>query len=504
MNVKRTLSAILAALLLAGSLTACATGNAPPADTKPSTQTTSPAEEGETELRDNLPDDLNFGGEEIVFISRDRDGWTDREIWVEAVNGEPINDAVYERNKAVEQRLNVKIVNVFEDDMNGYTIVNRVDTAVKAGTNEYDVLGAACYITLGQSINGTFANLRNSVYLDFDQPWWSQGLNDATHYKELQHVIAGSMLLSIYRFAYATVFNQKIFDDASQPYLYEYVDNGTWTLDKQISLTPIFHRDNGNGVADEQGDVYGFLSTQHISVDPYWASCEVDILKFNEDGDFELIFDSGKLFEVADKVLELYYGTDGASYTIDAYGWDTHMDECRDMFAEGLGAMATVRIMGLEAENVRSMTDKFGIVPMPKFSEEQEEYHSMLHDQFTVISVPNTVVDDRLDTVGAVLEALSSTAYKIVKPVYYEETLRTKIAQDPQSSIMMELVINSLTTDSGIFYTDALGGFQNAFRDIISSKQNTVVSKYKASVKSVNNKLRAVTRKLDKMNDEQA
>ena len=238
MNTKRILSAILAGLLLAGSLTACATGNAPPADTKPSTQTTSPAEEGETELRDNLPDDLNFGGEEIVFISRDRDGWTDREIWVEAVNGEPINDAVYERNKAVEQRLNVKIVNVFEDDMNGYTIVNRVDTAVKAGTNEYDVLGAACYITLGQSINGTFANLRNSVYLDFDQPWWSQGLNDATHYKELQHVIAGSMLLSIYRFAYATVFNQKIFDDAGQTYLYEYVDNGTWTLDKQISLVP--------------------------------------------------------------------------------------------------------------------------------------------------------------------------------------------------------------------------------------------------------------------------
>ncbi len=505
MNFKRTLSAILAGLLLAGSLTACATSDDTPAsDTKPAAQTTAPVEEGETELSDNLPKDLDFGGEEITFISRDRDGWTDREIWVEDVNGEPINDAVYERNKAVEQRLNIKIANVFEDNMDGYVIVNRVDTAVKAGTNEYDVLGAACYITLGQSINGTFANLRNSAYLDFDQPWWSQGLNDATHYKELQHVIAGSMLLSIYRFAYATVFNQKIFDDAGQPYLYEYVDNGTWTLDKQISLTPIFHRDNGNGVADEQGDVYGFLSTQHISVDPYWASCEVDILQFNEDGDFELVFDSGKLFEVADKVLDLYYGTDGASYIVDTIAWDGHMDKCRDLFADGRAAMATVRVMGLEAENIRSMTDKFGIVPMPKFSEEQEEYHSMLHDQFTVISIPNTVVDDRLDMVGAVLEALSSTAYKIVKPVYYEETLRTKIAQDPQSSIMMELVINSLTTDSGIFYTDALGGFQNAFRDIVAKKTNTVVSTYKASVKSVNNKLRAVTRKLDKMNDEQA
>ena len=498
----RFLAAALAALTLAAPLTSCANDTAP-LDTQAPEQTAAVSEE-ETVLRDKLPDGLNFGGDEITFISRYLDGWTSGEIAVSDLISEPVNDAVYERNKAVEQRLGVKIVSIEEDNASEHFVVNEVATAVKAGTHEYDVLAAACYAVLPETLSGTFVNLRSTEYLDFDQVWWSDGYNQVMEYADHQYTITGDALITLYRMAFVTVFNHQLFTDARQPFLYDYVEDGSWTLDKQISLTPIFHRDNGNGVADEQGDVYGFLSTQHISVDPYWASCEVDILKFNEDGDFELIFDSGKLFEVADKVLELYYGTDGASYTIDAYGWDTHMDECRDMFAEGLGAMATVRIMGLEAENVRSMTDKFGIVPMPKFSEEQEEYHSMLHDQFTVISVPNTVVDDRLDMVGAVLEALSSAAYKIVKPVYYEETLRTKIAQDPQSSIMMELVINSLTTDSGIFYTDALGGFQNAFRDIISSKQNTVVSKYKASVKSVNNKLRAVTRKLDKMNDEQA
>ena len=62
MNFKRTLSAILAGLLLAGSLTACATGDDTPEDTKSTAQTTAPVGEGETELSDNLPDDLNFGG----------------------------------------------------------------------------------------------------------------------------------------------------------------------------------------------------------------------------------------------------------------------------------------------------------------------------------------------------------------------------------------------------------------------------------------------------------
>jgi len=64
---------------------------------------------------------------------------------------------------------------------------------------------------------------------------------------------------------------------------------------------------------------------------------------------------------------------------------------------------------------------------------------------------------------------------------------------------MMEQIINSLTTDSGIFYTDALGGFQNPFREIIESKQNTVTSKYRVAVISLQKKLRTVMLKLDKI-----
>ncbi len=492
MKAKRILASLLAALMLAGSLTACANGD-DPADTNANDQTTAAVVEEDTELRDTLPNDLNFDGEEIVFISRDRDGWYDREILVEKVTGEPINDAVFERNMTVEKRLNVKITNVPDKD----EPCSEVELAVNAGTHEYDVMGAACFITLGQTTRGIFANLRDSAYLDFDQPWWSDGLNDATLYRDTQYVVAGSMLLSIYRFAYATVFNQKLFDDVGEKYLYEHVDNGTWTLDKQISLIPQFHRDNGNAVQDKEGDVYGYISTQHISVDPYWSCCEVDILARNEDNDFEIVFDSGKLHEVAEKVLMLYYGTDDSSYILDTYGSDEHMDGCCDMFAAGSGAMATVRIMGLERESIRNMKDKFGVVPMPKFDENQKEYHTMLHDRFTVISVPTTVQGERLDMVSAVLEALSSTAYRVVKPVYYEETLRTKIAQDPQSSLMMELIINSLTTDSGIFYTDALGGFQNKFRDIILSEKNTVTSGYKVSIKNLQKNLKTMTKALD-------
>ena len=107
MNIKRTLSLLLAALLLTGALASCAeTKDDDPADTDGKNADTLP--EGETELQDNLPDGLNFNGEEINFYSFYEEGMTSGQVTVPDLNGNPVNDAVYERNKVVESRLGVK------------------------------------------------------------------------------------------------------------------------------------------------------------------------------------------------------------------------------------------------------------------------------------------------------------------------------------------------------------------------------------------------------------
>ena len=501
MNTKRILSAILAGLLLAGSLTACATDNAPPADTKPSTQTTAPAEEGETELRDHLPDNLNFGGEEIVFISRYFEGWTSGEIAVPDLISEPVNDAVYERNKAIESRLGVKINSIEENTTAEHAIVTKVSTAVKAGTHEYDVMAAACYAALPETLSGTFVNLRGDgmQYLELDQPYWSQGFNDVVEYDGLQFVATGDALITLYRMAFVTVFNQKLFVDAGQPFLYEYVEDGTWTLDKQIQLAPLFHRDNGNGEQDDQGDVYGFASGPVASIDPYWSSCRVDIIRKDADGAYQLVLDMDKIHGVAEKVLHLFHNTDGASRIFETHGYGGEHDDIRDLFANGNCAMATLHIMKLESSAMRNMTDTYGVVPMPKYDELQDGYNTLLHDQFTVFSIPTTVTGEKLTKVAAVLEAMSSASYRIVKPAYYETTLRTKIAQDPQSAEMMDIIIRNIYIDAGIIYTGALPGFQGGLRALVNSKQNDAVSRFTAMAKQTKNKLRGITRKLDKL-----
>ena len=280
------------------------------------------------------------------------------------------------------------------------------------------------------------------------------------------------------------------------------MQDGTWTLDKQIELVPRFERDNGNALQDTEGDIYGLVSNDYISVDPYWSSCMVDIIKKNGDGDYELVFQSSKLFDVCEKTMKLFFGCGNATYNVKHYGLDDEQNDIREMFANGYAAMSTVRILELEAGSIRNMEQEFGVVPMPKFDEAQKEYRTLLHDQFTVMCIPTTVTGEELDMVSAVMEALAFASYKTVRPAYYETTLRTKIAQDPQSAEMFDIIIDNVYIDAGIIYTNALSNFHDHFRQIMGSGKNTVVSTYQAVTRQAERSLGRMVKKLDQIVEE--
>ena len=106
---KRILALLLAVLMLAAA--GCS-------DTQPETAAEetdaveNPAAEAETEpetefLPDNLPADLDFGASSVHTY-----GWEEVsiiEFFAEEMNGDVVNDAVFQRNQTVEERLNVTL-----------------------------------------------------------------------------------------------------------------------------------------------------------------------------------------------------------------------------------------------------------------------------------------------------------------------------------------------------------------------------------------------------------
>ena len=481
---KRALAILLASLMLLPALAACGEAD-DPADTTAPSQTTS-AEEGEDTIpADELPDDLKYGGEKITFISVNAMDYDE-------LTGDAVEDAVYERNKAVEERLGVEIEVIQEE-----TPIDKVVTAVSSGNTDYDVMVELCWRAAPKFTGNYFYNLRNTEYLDFEKPWWNQSFTDVVTYNDITFGVTGAMVLSLYRRTYVTVFNKDLFKNANQTYLYEYVENGSWTLDKQASLVPLFHQDNGNAQQDMAGDTYGFVSNDFIFVDPYWASCEVEIIRKDSSGEYEWVFQTAKLHDMAEKVLALYYGTGDAAYIEN----DDYQAEQTVMtvFSGGYAAMGTMVVQQLEDATMRNMEQEYGVVPIPKYSEDQKTYYSQMHDGFTIACLPNTVKSDRADMLSAVLEAMSSISYRIVRPAYYETTLRTKLAQDPQSAAMMDLIMDNIRIDAGFVYSHSMGSFHQGFQQLVDKGENDAVSRYKRMTTSAQRSLEGLIRQLDKM-----
>ncbi|MBE6697869.1 MAG: hypothetical protein E7581_05035 [Ruminococcaceae bacterium] len=468
--MKKHVSVILLLAILLCSLVCCAQNEENELDTSAGQETEQAA------CLDQVPDSLDYGGEDVAILNRALQGWTWDEVAVPELNSEPVNDAVFNRNLKVEDRLNIKINSIANEDPDPTVVVLEARNAVLAGSDEYDLLAGACCMVLYTVLEGTFRDISHLEYLDLSQDYWTQDYNDVMMYGDRQYSATGAIALSTYRFAFVTMFNKQHFDDKGVPYLYEAVANDEWTLDYQAALSKDFYQDlNGNSKKDED-DFYGLITSSNISTDSYWAACDVPLVEKNADGEYEYVLDVAKLSDVTDKILRLCYesGTLVYRYT----PMDGDQDDIRIAFSKGKGAMATTRLVAVEQVDIRSMTDPYGIVPMPKYDVAQKHYGTLQHDQFTVYAIPKTVNDSTFQMLGATLEVMASESARIVKPAYYELALKRKYMSDPIAWDMLDLIFESIRIDAGIEYTAVLGTPTEYLRQIVDSKINTVSSQY--------------------------
>ncbi|MBQ2546919.1 MAG: hypothetical protein II557_11575 [Clostridia bacterium] len=139
---KKILSLLLAALLILPCFLAGCSENKENSDTKADSNTPSSDPNAEVEVaeetefsranvKDDLPDDLDYNGQELLFLARSK-AWFEGEMYVEELNGETLNDAVYNRDSKVEERLNVTVNYSLQDDTNA--LINK---NVTAGADEF-------------------------------------------------------------------------------------------------------------------------------------------------------------------------------------------------------------------------------------------------------------------------------------------------------------------------------------------------------------------------------
>ena len=162
------------------------------------------------------------------------DGGNDgSDIWVEEEIGEALNDSVYRRNRAIEEKYNINI-NMTRMD------IEKMNAAVKntvlADDNEYDLV----YQRLGNFTPlitaGYLTNLYNVPYLNFDKPWWDKRSVDQQSIAGKTFIAASDLIRTDKNSESCVLFNKQFAQDYEFENLYGVVKRGDWTIDYWMGI----------------------------------------------------------------------------------------------------------------------------------------------------------------------------------------------------------------------------------------------------------------------------
>ena len=488
-NMIRSAALLLAALMTVPAFASCGGGDAGTvtdavtgsADT--AVETVDPNDRSQT--KDSLPEGLDFGGKEIVFWTSSTARNEEFYAGPEEQTGEVVEDAVYDRNKSVEERLNI----VFRSDSYDFKwneVAGEISKYIMAGDAGYDVfLGNQAGITQLVTEN-VFVNTNDIQYLDFTQPWWNNNFMDELAIgDDNRFYLTGDFFMDSLFWTRAIFFNKKIYadfyDDADE--LYRDVLDGKWTIDRMAEISKAVFVDlNNNGKSDADDQLgFGTYLTMSSS-DPFVYGSDVVFTERDADGYVSLSMMSDDAVKLAEKVVDFFY-QEGSYFNFDG---DAPKE---NVFIEGRMMFLGNSNLG-SAKNLRDMKDDFGFLPYPKFDEEQEAYKNLVHDANMLGAI--SVASQNLDIVGAVLEALSAETYRYVTPAWYETALKVKYSRDDLSSQMIDLIHDSATTHFLYAYNYALNNIGLVYRDLVT-KNNT---DYASAIKS---KEKAATKLLEKV-----
>lgn len=450
-------------LLIAASAVSCGSSNEDSKTTTNASTSDTTAAEEDTSIHDDLPS-RDFNDETITFLVREELGY---EFDAEQT-GDVVDDAVYKRNQSISERFNVNLEYIQTPGLwaSKADYQALITNSVMAGDNSYDIITGQSNIVLPLAVQGIYHDVANAEYIDFDKPYWKSGYHDNAMINGHLYSLMGDYALSTLTASNVMFFNTALFEDYKVETPYELVKSGKWTLDAFIKIATEFSHDlNGDGTLDTR-DMYGLI-TDTNGYNPFQYSTGCSLTKREADGTQVIDFPNEKEIDVFDKIFNFCNS--------DAFRDNGTMEDGYGMteaFMAGTTAFITARLMVVE--EFRDMKSDFGIVPFPKYDEDQENYITSVLRTVTVASIPTTVEDPSKCTF--ILEAMSSDGYNDIIPAYYEVALKGKYSRDEDTAEMLDII--STTTFfafADVFYAE-LGANSDMLSNYVRSGSQGLAS----------------------------
>ena len=423
--------------------------------------------------------------------------------WYKDVPEDEVDEVIAYRNESVAAKIGLKDVNYtlmgssdYEDCLNTFTAAIMED--VDNDFHYYDIGANYAYAGATTTIRNYLANLADTEifpYFDFTLPCWNQAIVSTTMVNDKLYYITGDLNLSTFDKSMVVFINKDLYTDrkdASDPDdLQDVALAGEWDYEDLYKWASVYE-DTGDG-ANTHDDIHGInASYSSIPVDAMPYAWDLDYLIEEADGSHSYnVVGNTKIAEAVDMAKDLFHGVSDSDQT-GAQGvanWNATgactlggYSEPVTHFANDLSVFTLHLLYCTADDNVmmREMSSEFGLLPMPKFDEDQENYGTTSHDAYTLMTVidhSGSSVTIKGNAISAYLQLSSEESYTNVRGYYINEIVKQKYfgmsESLEKSQEIFDIIADNVEFTFISIYAPQLNAILNScWREVVTESNN--------------------------------
>lgn len=425
----------------------------------------------------NVLDTLNFGDVDFTISMSATDLSTHQYMMgPEEAEGDVVDIAVFNRNLAVEEKLNINLKYETTDYTYNNVAANHRQL-IMSGDDTFDLIVDDQLGLATCAAEGLFVNAYDCAYFDFSKAgWWYDYMKDASVDEDEIYLLVGDYFINVLERAFVIYTNMDIFTEVSgetKEDLYNTVLDREWTYDKMNEYVSMAYDDvNGDTIAN-QGDRFGFMvSNKSGSMISFVYSSDVPFITRDEEGYPTLTMNGERAHQLYDKISTLI---NNSATTFSAVSMDTSGQTTRFMNGEALFVGDSCIA---DFAKLRDMKYDLGLLPYPMVDETQKEYNTTVWDVSEVGGIPVTAKDP--DMSSAVVQALCEISVETVTPAYYETQLKLKYTRDDITAQILDVIYNNIRGSFPLIYNNNHANriFLNTFVTPLQSGADGIASTY--------------------------
>ena len=394
----------------------------------------------------------DFGGAVIKFLARGSDAgdFATWDLEQNEHNSGQLNAAIEQRNKYIEDTYNVTLKVIYTTGgVNNAQMRQTIVADQSAGVATYNAAFVPIYDGLELAGDGLFIDLNELPEIDINNDWWDHNAMNSLSLANRYFFGIGDISVQLYETLPCIVFNKNLLKNYTAENLYEVVDEGKWTIDKFYTISKQVYQDVDDTEGPSTGDYFG-AAGQNDNMWIFFKSAGCNTVELNKYGEPELAVYSERNVKVVDTIREFMNDRNAymnCNHYVSAPGWVSSpiefvingFKEQRVLFYfDGL----------LHLSDFADVDFDFGILPPPKYSEDQESYMSIIGAWgATALVIP--VNCPAVHTTAVIAEAMGAKSKETVSVEYYEKVLNIQSTRDEESEKSLSIILNSKGFDMG-------------------------------------------------------